>query len=709
MFATRGRLPVIQQSEVAECGLACMTMLARYHGHDVDLASLRRRFGSSLHGTTLSSLVSIGDRLGMSCRPLRVELEFLPKLRLPCILHWNLSHFVVLKRVTRRGLHIHDPAIGARFVSMQEVSQSFTGIALELTPSADFRPETQRRRLSLSTVIGSIKGLRGALVQVLCLAFVLELLTLCLPLAMQWVLDSVLVSGDLSLLTVLGIGFLFVVIFQSSFLVLRGWLIAGIGSTLVAQWITNLASHMLRLPLDFFERRSVGEIMSRYDSVHAVQHTLSGSVIGAMLDGLTLVLLLVVLSLYSPSLTAVVVLATGAYGLLRWLSFASQYRLREQRLTHVAQRHSRILECIRGAMSIKLANRADERLGRIANAAVEVANRDAAVETSDAVFTALSRLIFGAQRIVLLWMGALLTLNNQFSVGMLVVFIAYAEVFAGRASAFVDHFTALRMLSLHAERIADIALEPAESDVHSGYSGPKPVPVIEFRKVKFRYADDQPWILNDCSFKIEAGASVAIAGASGCGKTTLAKILLGLLQPTEGSVLIGGLDIRQYGLAAYRELFGCVMQEDHLLAGSLAENIAFFDAAADADAIQAAAHAACIHDDIVAMTMGYESAVGDMGSALSGGQKQRVLLARALYRQPSIMLLDEATSHLDVQRERQINARIAQLKMTRILIAHRPETIASAERVLLLDAGRVVDDTARDATSKGICNLELAA
>jgi ATP-binding cassette subfamily B protein RaxB len=271
--------------------------------------------------------------------------------------------------------------------------------------------------------------------------------------------------------------------------------------------------------------------------------------------------------------------------------------------------------------------------------------------------------------------------------GTLVLCVAYAEQFAARARDLIDKLVELRLLRVHTQRIADIALTEPERDVASTWAGAAPEPRIEVDAVAFRYAEGEPWVLKDCSLAIAAGESVAISGPSGCGKTTLAKLILGLLQPTEGRITIGGIDIRKFGLGAYRAQFGAVMQEDELFSGSIADNISFFDPNADMDAIRTAAAMASIADDVMAMPMGYETLVGDMGSSLSGGQKQRVLLARALYRRPRILLLDEATSHLDVSRERRINGEVARLAITRIIIAHRPETIASADRVIHLIDG----------------------
>jgi ATP-binding cassette subfamily B protein RaxB len=684
---SRKPLPAIQQNELAECGLACLAMIAIHHGHDIDLASLRRRFPVSPRGATLARLIKTAGALGFDTRPLRAEIEHLPDLQLPCVLHWDLNHFVVLKRIARGRAQIHDPARGAVTMPLAEFGRHYTGIALELMPRADFAPMRERQRLSLRALAGQIVGLRRAGLQILALAVSLEAFTLLLPMAMQWVIDRVLVSADVELLHLLGIGFLAVVLFQSAITAMRGWLVADLGAALNSQWLANLFGHLLRLPLDFFEKRHVGGVMSRFVSVQAIQQTLTGSFVESLLDGFTVVLVLALLLLYSPPLTALVLAAFALYAGLRWAAFRRLRRLKEEQLIQVAQQQSLLIEAIQGVQTIKLGNKQDERRARIANASVEVANREAAISRTTAVFSALSKLVFGAQRVLLIWICAWMTLQGRFTAGMMVVFVAYADLFATRTGSLIDKLVDLRLLGLHAQRIADIALEPPEAHVHTDYAGPAPAPRIELEGVSFRYADDEPWILRDCSFAIEAGESVAIVGPSGCGKTTLAKLMLGLLRPSAGTIRIGGVDIHRYGLAAYRELFGAVMQEDVLFAGSIAENIAFFDPAASQEQIEAAARAARIHDDILAMAMGYETLVGDLGQSLSGGQKQRVVLARALYQRPSILLLDEATSHLDVAREHEINREIAALRITRIVIAHRPDTIRSADRVVSLRDG----------------------
>lgn len=685
----RRKLPVILQTEAAECGLASLTMIARFHGHDVDLPSLRRQHSISLKGINLARMMEMASRLGFEARPLRLELNELSELKTPCILHWDLNHFVVLKNVTARGTTIHDPARGVCKLSNAEISEHFTGVALELTPCTDFKPVKARESISLHALTGRVKGLPGALVQVFVLALTLEVFALVGPFYLQWVIDQVLVSADKSLLMLLGIGFLLVALFQAAISAVRAWTITWLGAMLNVQWIVNVFSHLLKLPLDWYEKRHVGDVVSRFGSMQTIQQTLTTDFIAAILDGLMAGLTLVVLALYSIKLTLIVVASFALYVLLRWFTYQPLRRAQEDQIVYAARQQTELLEAIRGAQTLKLHNQQQPRAARYANAVVETINRNIAMQRLNIAFQSGNKLIFGVEKVALIWLAAILVLDGTFTAGMLVAFIAYADQFVTRATGLIDKGTQFRMLRLHAERVADIALTTPERHVESTWSAQLPEAEIEVRNVSFRYAEGEPWILRNCSMIAPAGESVVVMGPSGCGKTTLAKIVLGLLEPEEGEVLYGGIDIRRLGLGRFREQIGAVTQDDRLFAGSISDNIACFDPESSPLRVESAARLAAIHEEIVSMPMAYQTLVGDMGSALSGGQKQRVLLARALYRKPALLVLDEATSHLDVERERQVNAAINRLQITRIVIAHRPETIASAPRVLMMIDGAV--------------------
>jgi ATP-binding cassette subfamily B protein RaxB len=664
-------------------------MIARYHGHAVDLAGLRQRFSSSLKGVTLARLIEIAGELQLAPRPLRLEMEHLAKLATPYLLHWNLSHFVVLKRVTGRFAVIHDPARGVRRLTLAEVSDAFTGVALELSPRPDFRPLEARRSISLSALAGSITGLRSALVQILVLSAALEVFGIFGPFYLQWVVDQVLVVADKPLLTTLGIAFLLVTFFSVAITALRGWVVIYASTILGVQWATNVFAHLMRLPADFFEKRHVGDIVSRAGAVQNIQSALTTKLIGAILDGVMAVVTLGILIAYNVWLAGLVFGTFCVYALLRLLIFRPLRRATEEQIAFGASQQSQLLESIRGAQPIKLFNKQDERTARYANALVDTANAGVAVQRLGLVFSSAQSLLFGVENVVLIWLAAGQVIAGHFTVGMLIAFATYSQQFTSRAGSLVDASVDFRMLRLYGERLADIVLTAPESHLEAGYDGPPPAAGIELRNVSFRYADSEPWILRDCSLKIEAGSSLAIVGPSGCGKTTLAKIILGLLEPIEGEVLVGGMKVRKLGLKAYRRMIAAVMQDDRLFAGSVADNIAFFDPDATMPRIEQAARLAVIHDDIIKMPMGYRSLVGDMGSALSGGQQQRVILARALYHNPQILVLDEATSHLDPAREQHISAAIGNLAITRIIIAHRAETIARADRICLLTNGQL--------------------
>ena len=339
---------------------------------------------------------------------------------------------------------------------------------------------------------------------------------------------------------------------------------------------------------------------------------------------------------------------------------------------------------MRGIQSVKLFNRQTQRKTVYDNLVVDNFNAGIRVQKLGIAFHSLNGTLFGIENIAVVWLGAALVLDGGFSIGMLFAFIAYKQQFTSRITSFIEKGIEFKMLGLHTERVADIALTTPEPDdaLESPTDAELPA-AIEIRNLSFRYSDAEPWVLHNVNLSIAAGESAAIIGPSGCGKTTLLKIILGLLPTTEGEVLIGGKNVQRLG-SRYRSMIGTVMQEDQLFAGSLADNISFFDPEPDQARIESCAQIAAVHQDILAMPMAYNTLIGDMGTTLSGGQKQRVLLARALYKQPKILALDEATSHLDVTRERQVNDAIRQLKLTRLIIAHRPETIASADRVIIL-------------------------
>ncbi|MGE8324826.1 peptidase domain-containing ABC transporter [Pseudomonas urmiensis] len=691
-FGVGRKLPVILQVEAAECGQACLAMIAAYHGQVHDLYSLRQKLSPSMKGATLKQLMAMAGQLGMATRPLRLELEALDQLKLPCILHWNFNHFVVLKEVGPRGVTIHDPARGLCRLTRQEVSEAFTGIALELWPETDFQPGQAKTPLPLSRLLGRVQGFGGVLGHILLLGAALELCMILAPFFLQTVIDKVLVSADLDLLAVLAIGFGLLLVAQQALSLARSWALMYLGTLLSAQWQINVFSHLVRLPVAFFERRHLGDIISRFGSLKAIQRTLTTSFIEALLDGVMTVVTLVLMFLYSPPLALIAVTAMLLYALARWAWFGPLRRASEEELVRAAKQQSYFLETLRGVRTIKLFAHQEQRATVWGGLLVDEINAGLRPQKLQLLYRAFNGLLFGSVTLLVIWLGAKLVIDGAFSAGMLIAFNAYKDQFNGRVAGLIDKLVDVLMLRLHGERLADIVLQSAErrpTPLPADSAACARVPRLQVRKLRFRYSDYEPWVLDDVSLTIEPGESVAIVGPSGCGKTTLLNVMLGILPPVEGQVLLDDEPIDANNLERLRQISSTVLQDDVLFAGSIGDNISFFASDTDQAWVEQCARLAAVHDDIARMPMAYNTLVGDMGTVLSGGQKQRILLARALYRRPKLLFLDEATSHLDIHREAAVNQALQSLNITRVIVAHRPETIRSAQRVLALHNGRI--------------------
>src|SRR3569623_106094 len=649
-FGGGARTPQILQTEAAECGLACIAMIAGFHGHAVDLATLRSRHPISAKGAGLAQLMEVAVQPQRAARPARLEVAALARLNCPAILHWDMNHFVVLVDLRKSGAVIHDSARGRCRLTHAELSRHFTGVAVEITPTHEFAPRVERRRISLRALLGRPRGVRRAITEVLMLALI-----------------------------------------QVAVTALRGWVLMVFSTQPHLQLVSNLFSHLMRLPMVYFEKRHLGDVVSRIESLKAIQRTLTGSFFESVVDWLMVIATLVMLYIYSPLLALVVCGAAVLYGAVRALWYRTLREAEEEQILRTAKQQSHFLESVRGVQSLKPFNRAGERRAVFQNLAADHLYAGIRVQRLHIVFKAVNGVLFGAENVAVIGLGAALVLQGGFSVGMLFAFVAYKHQFTSRIIGLIEKGIELKMLGLHSERVADIALTgPEDERAGAALSSPRGYD-IELKNVGFRYADAEPCILNDINLRITAGEAVAIVGPSGCGKTTLLKIMLGLLPVSGGEVRVGGTTVAQLGVEAYRALIGTVLHEDHLFAGSIADNIAFFDPAPQLERVRECARLAAVESDILAMPMGYHTLIGDMGAALSGGQRQRLLLARALYKRPRILFLDEATSHLAVAREREVNAAVAALRLTRIIVAHRPETIASCDRVFELGAAAVQD------------------
>jgi ATP-binding cassette subfamily B protein RaxB len=684
------RLPIILQSEAAECGLACLAMVATYHGHEVDLNALRRKFSVSLKGATLKTVLHMAQRLGMIGRGLRLEPSHLKGLCTPCILHWDMKHFVVLKEVRGDRVVIHDPGQGIRRYTLAEASSHFTGIALELTPTTAFEKKKEVQKLPLTSMWGRVAGMGRALGQALLLSIVLQMFLMASPFYMQLTVDEAVMKGDLGLMSALAIGFGMLALFRVAADWVRSHVLLFLGGALNFRMGANLFNHLIRLPLDWFEKRHVGDLVSRFGSTEPIRRLIAEGFVAAVVDGLMAILTLTVIFFYSPTLAGVVLAALFLYAGMRFALYRSLRQCEEDAIHAMAKEQTSFIETARAIQSIKIFGREVDRVAVWQNRYADSISRKVRLGRFKVGFKAGNDLIYGIENVLVVYLGARLTLTGDMTIGMLIAFMAWKQQFLDKATKLIETAIDYRMLDLHLERIADIALAEREVDHEREGLIERPIRgAVELRGVRFRYAETEPEVLDGVDFKIKPGEFVAITGPSGGGKTTLLKVMLGLFKPGAGEVLIDGVPLDHFGTQAFRAQVGVVMQDDQLLSGSLADNICFFGSQLDLDHMRSCAIMAGIDDEIMAMPMNYNTLVGDMGTALSGGQRQRLLLARALYRQPRILFMDEGTSNLDVEKERQVNRALASLNITRIVIAHRPETIRAADRIVALEGGKL--------------------
>lgn len=692
-FTLGRKVPVYMQSEVAECGLACLAMVSSFYGHGLSVPEARARFSPSAKGASLNELLAIAKALNMNAKAVKLDLPALPQLPLPAVVHWDFNHFVVLTEVRPDGVRINDPAMGARTLTMDEFSRHFTGVALQLSPSDDFQPKSKLPGLRVRDLMGRVRGLRPAMGQVLFFALALELLGLAMPLMGQVVADEVLPNSDGSLLTVLGVGFLLLVLVRTGVSYLRDWSLALVSLGLKTQVAERVFRHTLKLPPQYFERRRATDISSRFESLMAIERTLASGFLEAVLDGAFSAVIVALLFSYDSLLGLVLGATVLLYAAVRLISYGPMRELEMRIVEARAQQTGSLLETLRAIVPIQLAGKTPWRLAQWGVHLSSGTNAELRLARANAKLAGARQLLQGAGTVVFTWVAADLALNNHLTLGALFAVLAYQQTAAGRLVMLVERLLSIRMLSVHLERLADIVYAEPQSTGVCGTPLKVDEPVtITLENVRFRFSPSEPEILKGVSLTIRAGEHVALTGASGCGKTTLMKLMLGILEPTEGTILYNGKPLADFGTEQHRAITAAVLQDDALFYGTVKDNISYFDPeASDERVAQAAAHA-CIAQEIAAMPLNYLGLVGEGSGMLSGGQRQRLLLARAIYRAPKVLMLDEATSHLDSQNEARVNAGINSLGATRVSIAHRPESLLAAQRIVVLHAGTVAQE-----------------
>lgn len=683
-FSWRHKLPLIRQAEQAECGLACLAMILSFYGHKIDIASLRNKYPVSLQGLTLKSLIRTSDAVNLLSRPLKLEINELKKLQTPAILHWDLNHYVVLKDITNKNFIIHNPSIGIQKFTNKTIGQHFTGVAIELTPTQQFKKVNEEKKLRIRDLWSRAVGFKRSFMQLFLLSVLFQIFSLCMPFYAQLFIDDVMVSRDLDLLNILAIGFLIITAMKASTELLRSYVVLHFSNKLSFQFTANMSRLLLKLPVDYFNRRHIGDLVSRFGSLNNIKDFLASGVVEIFIDGLMVIGTIALMIMYSLTLTLVSLIAVIIYALIRIFSYWILRTQNEEMIIAGATENTTFMENIRAIQGIKLFGKESDRHSVWQNTYADVINSSIKLQKTNITIQFCNGLLIGIEHIVLILLAGYAVINGELSVGMVIAFLSYKDQFFNRIFSLLDKILEFKLLEVHLSRLADIAFAKVEKNILGNHYSPieyNSSNCLQLTDISFRYSPDSSLLFQNVNLKISSKESIAIIGSTGCGKSTLLKIILSLYQPESGFVKMHEVPIKQLGLSSYRQNITGVLQDDNLLSGTIFDNITFFDQNPDKAKVEYAAQMAAIAKEIKLMPMQYQTLVGNMGAALSGGQIQRILLARAFYKEAQLIVLDEATSNLDITTEKLVNQSLRQLDIARVFVAHRPQTIKYADKI----------------------------
>ncbi|MBA3711877.1 MAG: peptidase domain-containing ABC transporter [Pyrinomonadaceae bacterium] len=685
------RVPVVLQMNAVECGAACLAMILNYFGRQTSISECRERCGVGQHGLTAQTIAKAARNYGLRVKAVSIEPADFKYVQLPAIAHWNFNHFVVVERWSATKFEIVDPAAGRRRITAKAFDAGFTGVVLMLEPGVQFERRRGTGKRSWRHYLKYVLDKPGLLVQILLASLFLQVLGLALPIFTQVLVDQVLPFRITNAMNILAIGMILLVLTQLVISYLRAALLIYLQGRLDSQLMLGFFEHLLTLPLRFFQQRTNGDLLMRLGSNMIVRETLTGQTISTILDGTFVLVYLGILLTWAP-LFGGIALAIGMFQVALLLGTTRRtHDLVQRDLAAGAESQSYLVEALAGIVTLKASGsetRAFDHWSNLfyrnLNVSLERNHFSASVGT---VMTALRTF----SPFVMLWVGAHGVLDGTLSLGAMLALNALAMSFLTPLASLVSNGQRLQLIGAHLERLNDVLQAEPEQDPRLVRSAPPLTGRIELKSVDFRYDPHAPLVLRDVSVSIEPGQKVAIVGRTGSGKSTLAKLLLGLYTPTGGELLFDGAALQSLNYATLRRQFGTVLQESFLFSGSIRQNIAFNDPSLSLEQVIEAARLAHIHDEVTGMPMGYETLLAEGGSSLSGGQRQRLALARALAHKPSVLLVDEATSHLDVMTERLVDQSLSALACTRIVIAHRLSTVKNADLILVLDEGEIVE------------------
>ena len=683
------QIPLVRQMSATDCGAATLAMVLRYHGKEVPLGEIRQALGVGRNGTTVSALLRAGRVYGLRGRGVRAEIDDVSALPCGTILYWEFRHYVVLERVSTNSVRIVDPAVGRRNVPVGELRRAFTGVALIFEPSEAFKPGKAKTRRAWG-LLKQVFECRGLLARVVSTSAIIQILSAAMPILTGVLIDRVVPQRNYSLLFLLATAYVVFQLFNALTSFIRAHLLLYLQTQVEASFTLRFLDHLVELPYSFFQQCTAGDLMMRLGSNASIKEILTSTTLSTLLDGFMVSLYLILLMLANVPLTLMVIAIAVARVLLVALMRHKQRELLAETLEISARSQTYQVEMLSGMETLKAMGLEHRAAENWSNLFVDGLNISVRTGRLNAIFGTLQNVLGTASTLAVMFYGTYLVLQGSFTLGTMVAFSALAAGFFGPLTSLISAGVQFQMLETYLDRINDVLDTAPEQKPGTVALAEKLTGAIWLEGVSFRYAKPDPLILEDISIAVDSGCRLALVGRTGSGKSTLARLMAGLYKPSAGRIFFDGKDLTSLDLRSVRSQLGVVTQDTQLFGGTVRQNISLADPQMGLDQVIHAAQLACIHDEIVAMPMGYETILADRGLSLSGGQRQRLALARALACRPTILVLDEATSHLDAVTEELVNQNLARLHCTRIVIAHRLSTIRDADLIVVLDAGRIV-------------------
>jgi ATP-binding cassette subfamily B protein len=689
------RYPFFEQQSAADCGAACLVMVGRYWGKNLSINRLRDLANVSRSGASMRSLSAAAESLGFATRPVKASLDKFAQQSLPAIAHWQGRHYIVVYEITKKQVIVADPAIGQRQLTIKEFLAGWTGYALLLQPTTSLK-KTQEANTPFWQLFDLVKPHFQVLLEVFIASVLIQVFGLITPLFTQLLLDRVIVQGSILTLNTVGFGLLIFGLFRVAINGLRQYLLDHTANRISVALMVGFIKHTFGLPLSFFESRYVGDIVSRVQENQKIQRFLTGEALSIGLDLLTVFVYVGLMFWYSPPMALMTLAIVPPFVLLTFSATPFLRRISREVFTAGTLENSYLIQSLTGISSIR--SMAIEQTVRwhweeLLNNLIK---KNFSGQVISNQLQLISSTIQSLASTGLLWFGAWLVIQNQLTIGQLVAFNMLLGNIIQPFQRLIILWNQLQEVIVATERINDVLEAQLEEDLEHNPRQflPRLIGRIRFHNVTFRYhPESEINILENLSFEILPEQTVAVVGRSGSGKTTLSKLILGLYLATDGRVLIDNQDVTSISLHSLRSQIGVVDQDTFLFGGTIRENITIAHPEASLEEIVEAAQLAGADEFIKRMPMGYETQIGEGGGMLSGGQRQRLAIARALLGNPRLLILDEATSHLDAESERIIQNNLKKILQgrTSVIIAHRLSTVRHADLILVLDRGVLVE------------------